>query len=350
MWRRVSLSLGVLILLLSGCVISPRRDVSSGGGGGGGGTPTGKLYVTVDSGNAIVRFDNAFTANGNIAPAATVSGPDTQLASPQFIALDQQADRLFVAGNNASAVLIFDAVSTKTGNSAPNRRIAGSATSLTNPTDLSFDKGRELLYVVQGTTVLVFSSASTTNGNVAPARTITPNPAFNIGGIFVDAANNRLFLSDPADPTLGADAVRVFDRADTLTGNVAPSRTITGSATQLGQPGGLIVDSAGRLIVSNFAPARITIYSNAAAASGNVIPAGAVTSSDMNGPNQITLNAANGDLYVADSVGAKVLVFANVATLNGNVSATRNINGSNTQLGPGGLIGGPRRVALDPTR
>src|SRR5438477_333276 len=82
-----------------------------------------------------------------------------------------------------------------------------------------------------------------------------------------------LFLSDPADPTLGADAIRVFDRADTLTGNVAPSRTITGSATQLGQPGGLIVDSAGRLIVSNSSPARITIYSNAAAASGNVIPA-----------------------------------------------------------------------------
>src|SRR5436309_12233 len=46
MWRRVSLGLGFLILLLSGCVISPRRDGSSGGGGGGG-TSIGKLYVTL---------------------------------------------------------------------------------------------------------------------------------------------------------------------------------------------------------------------------------------------------------------------------------------------------------------
>ena len=78
MRRRVSLSLGFLILLLSGCVISPRRDGSSGGGGGGG-TPTGKLYVTLDSGNAILRFDNALTATGNVAPAATIAGTSTSL-------------------------------------------------------------------------------------------------------------------------------------------------------------------------------------------------------------------------------------------------------------------------------
>ena len=76
MWQRVGLGLGFLILLFSGCVISPRRDVSSGGGGGGG-TPIGKLVVTLDSGNAILHFDNALTATGNVAPAATIAGSST---------------------------------------------------------------------------------------------------------------------------------------------------------------------------------------------------------------------------------------------------------------------------------
>ena len=64
MFRRLSLGLSLFALVLSGCVISPRRDgTTSGGGGGGGGgtTATGKLYVTNQAQNAILRFDNAST-------------------------------------------------------------------------------------------------------------------------------------------------------------------------------------------------------------------------------------------------------------------------------------------------
>ena len=345
MRRRVSLSLGFLILLLSGCVISPRRDGSSGGGGGGG-TPIGKLYVTLDSGNAILRFDNALTATGNVAPAATIAGTSTSLLSPRSLVLDVSSDRLFVADPGANAVLVFDTISTKTGNIASNRAIAGALTNLISPIDLALDGGRNLLYVADGGNIFVFSSASTANGNVAPVRIITPSPAFNINGIFLEAATDRLFVSDA---TIGADAVKVFDNASSLNGSVAAARTITGGNTQLGQPGNLIVDSTGRLIVSNFSPAKITVYSNAATTSGNVTPSGAVTSPDMSGPSQITLNASNGDLYVADTFSARVVVFANIGTANGSVSANRNINGSNTQLGTVG-IAEPRGLALDTTR
>ena len=348
MFRRFGLGLSFLALILSGCVISPRRDGATGGGGGGG-TTIGKLYVTNDTGNSILRFDNALaaTTTGNLIPAATIQGAATNLARPQAIVLDVAADRLFVADLGGPAILIFDSVSTKTGNVAPTRSIAGGATNLTGPVGVALDQTRNLLYVADGPDVLVYSSASTVGGNVAPARTITPSAGFTsgIGGIFLDSGADRLFLSDPATP-----AIAIFDNASALSSSTAASRTIVGTSTQLTQPGNLIVDSSNRLIVSNFSPPRIIIFSNAATTSGNVSPAGTLTSTDMTGPNQITLNAGNGDLYVADPFGARVLVFANAATANGNASATRNINGANTGFGAGGTVAGPRGVALDTTR
>src|SRR5882672_3004347 len=67
----------LLSYLLAGCVISPRRPVP-------GATPTptpgtgGKLYVSKQGANAILRFDSALTASGNVAPATTISGAGTQ--------------------------------------------------------------------------------------------------------------------------------------------------------------------------------------------------------------------------------------------------------------------------------
>lgn len=346
MFRRFSLGLSLLALILSGCVISPRRDGTTGGGGGG--SSVGKLYVTNDAGNSILRFNNALatTATGNLTPAATIQGTSTNLTRPQGIALDVAADRLFVANLGGPSILIFDSASTKTGNIAPSRSIVGAATNLTGPVGVALDLTRNLLYVADGSDVLVYTSASTANGNAAPVRTITPNSGFTsgIGGIFLDSGD-RLYLSDTATP-----AIAVFDNASALNGSTAASRTIVGTLTQLAQPGSLIVDSSNRLIVSNFSPPRIVTFSNAATTSGNVSPLGTLLSSDMTGPDQITLNATNGDLYVADPFGAKVLVFANAATVNTTVAATRNINGANTGFGAGGSVAGPRGVALDTTR
>src|SRR5438874_7684989 len=126
MFRRVRLSACFVLLFLAGCVISPRRDgtVSGGGGGGGGGTPTGKLYVSNDSQSSILRFDNGLTVNGNVAPAATISGTATLLKNPQYILLDTAADRLFVSKLDGSNILIWEQASTRSGNIAPTRTIS----------------------------------------------------------------------------------------------------------------------------------------------------------------------------------------------------------------------------------
>jgi 6-phosphogluconolactonase (cycloisomerase 2 family) len=333
-----------LVLYLAGCVISPRRtSVSSGGGGGG---INGKLYVTNDSANSIVRFDNAFTANNNVTPAAVISGASTQLSNPQYIFLDASSDRLFVANANGSDILIFDTVSTKTNNVAPTRVI--SSASLATPTDVALDKGRDLLYVADTNVVLVFAAASTANGVTVPVRTL--NTGFTPGAILIDAANDRLFVADPV-----TNSINIFDGASTLSGTVLVTRRLVGSNTQLAQPFGLQIDPAQRLVVSNFAPPSITIYSNAATTNGNIAPVATISGSNttLAGPTQITINtvASGGELFVADPFGGNVPVFGSIGSVTGNqnIAPTRNITGSNTTL-TGTTSATARGVAIDTTR
>src|SRR6478672_12467238 len=144
------------LLLTVGCVISPRRTL----GGGGGGTPTptptptgsptptpvatGKLYVMNSTSNTLLRFDNAFTASGNATPAATIVGTNTTFNSPSFMTLDAANDRLYIADTGDLSVVIYDGISTKNGNVAPSRIIAGATTNLLTPTDVSLDKVKNL--------------------------------------------------------------------------------------------------------------------------------------------------------------------------------------------------------------
>jgi hypothetical protein len=337
---------GALVLLfLAGCVISPRRTAVTGGGGGNG-TPAGKLYVTNDAANSIVRFDNTFTATGNVTPAATISGAATQLNNPQYIFLDATSDRLFVANTNSSSILVFDNMSTLNGNAAPTRVITSA--SLATPTDVALDKGRDLLYVADTNSVLVFASASTANGATVPVRTL--QPGFTPGALLIDAANDRLFAADPV-----TNSINVFDGASTLSGLVLVTRRLVGSSTQLAQPFGLQIDSAGRLVVANFAPPSITIYANAAATNGNIAPVTIISGSNttLAGPTQMIINtvAAGGELFVADPFGGDVSVFGSIGTLTGNqnIAPTRSITGPNTTL-TGSTSATARGVAIDTTR
>ncbi len=101
----------LFLVFLNGCVISPRRTTGGGGSGGGGGTSSGgKLYVT--SGTSILRFDNALSVTGNIAPGGTITGAATTLSSPHALQIDTGTDRLYVANQGGGSVLVFSAAST----------------------------------------------------------------------------------------------------------------------------------------------------------------------------------------------------------------------------------------------
>lgn len=349
MLRRFSASpLFLVILSLAGCVYSPSRNGSNNNGGGGS-NGTGQLYVSDQSGNAILRFSGATQANGNISPAANISGGSTQLANPQYIFSDPANDRLYVANLNAVNILVFDKVSTLSGNSntPPTRTI--SSTSLVAPTDVAVDTGRDLLYVADRNTIIVFATASTDNGTTLATRIL--NLSFTPGAILVDAGNNRLFVADGVD-----NAVDIFDSASTLNGSVAANRTLTGAATQLNNPSGLRIDGAGRLIVSNAgAPASIIIYANAATLNGNVSPAAVISGSSttLSTPAQLAIDPTtnSGELYIADPNAGEVAVFSSITTAAGTINAApnRNVTGGSTLLSGTGSVTA-RGAALDTTR
>lgn len=341
-------------LLLSGCVISPRRTV-----GGGGATPTptptpsptptptpaaqGLLYVANQVDDSILRFSGAATANGDLAPAATIQGNLTGLEGANYIFLDSANDRLYVANQAGGSILVFDSASTITGNAQPTRTITG----ITAPIDVAVDNNRDLLYVASGLDVFVFNSASTVNSNAAFSHDI--KLGFQPSAIFLDSANDRLFVAD-----LVGNAIDVFDAASTLnssTGNLTPTRSIKGPSTKLNAPSGVTVDAVGKLIVSNANGNSITIYSDAAGGDGD-LPADVEifgASTTLDGPAQIAVNRSNTlvELFVANSNGGNVPIFSDLGAQPGNIAPSRNINGTNTKLTVGGAVTG---IALDPTR
>src|SRR5215467_15462107 len=180
-----------LALLLAGCETSPRRTTGSSGGGGG--STGGQLYVSTPS--SILRFSNAESSNGPVAPVATITG--SPISSPRHMFLDVSADRLYVANQGGSSVLVFDNASQTTGTTPPTRVIFGNATTLVSPIDVAVDTINNLLYVADGTSIRVFASASSITGNTSPVRNI--NMGVSIGGLFLDVANNQLYVSDPGD-------------------------------------------------------------------------------------------------------------------------------------------------------
>jgi DNA-binding beta-propeller fold protein YncE len=357
----LTIVLMAVVAAISGCQISPRiipgqptptPTATPGPTGSPTPTPTptpippsavGKLYVTDQDDNSILRFDNALSATGNQVPGAVIKGASTTLNKPQFVAFNGATDTLYVANVSNASVVVYDGVSTKNGDAPPTRIITGAAsTPLVSPSSVALDTTRDLLYVADGAEIWVFSPASTANGSTQFSRDITVG--FTIQQIFLDAANDRLYATDAAN-----NAVDVFDNASQLNLITSATRSLNGNLTQLNQPAGVTIDPAGNLVVTNQGNGSITVYRDAATATGNQAPlaiiSGAATT--LQSPQQIIQNAATNEVYVADSSADEVAVFTGIAGLNGTPAPTRRIFGPST-----GLTGTTtaRGVALDPSR
>jgi secreted PhoX family phosphatase len=113
-------------------------------------------------------------ANGNVAPIRTISGPKTGLGAgySDGIALDASGT-IYVATSGATArVTIYAA--TANGNVAPIRQISGSNTGLQSPYYIAVDASSKI-YVkneIASQTGSVTVYAAGANGNVAPIQTI----------------------------------------------------------------------------------------------------------------------------------------------------------------------------------
>jgi hypothetical protein len=190
---------------------------------------TDLIYV-VDSeasGPKILVFGPASTINGDVAPLRTINIPNASGGANHGLALDSMNNRLFLADTFASTISVFDNASTLNGTVAPNRVISGPVTQLNAPQPMALDSAGNLIVVSDSSpaTVLVFANAATANGNVAPANVagITVNGAIQIA---VSPAN-ELFVVD------GGSALNVYSNITKASGNLTPSRVITGPNTGL---------------------------------------------------------------------------------------------------------------------
>ena len=242
---------------------------------------SGNIYVA----NA---FDNAVTvypagSNANVAPTSTIGGPKTGLDTPVGIALDAGGN-IYVA-NDGSAIGGNDTVTVypagSNGNVAPSSAIAGFNTGLNGPLGIALDASGNI-YVTNdgGNTVTAYPAGS--NGNAAPRSTIAgSNTGLNFPvGIALDAGGTIYVAND------GSNAVTIYRAGSN--GNIAPSSAIAGSNTGLEYPYGIALDANGNICVVNSFYAGVGVASSgdavtndtvtvyAAGSNGNVAPSATI--------------------------------------------------------------------------
>jgi hypothetical protein len=294
-----------------------------------GGTAGPRLFVANFSNNSVTLYP--LTANGNVLPAATLSGAATGLDGPASVIVDK-GGKSYVVNNVASSVTVYNPGAT--GNASPAANIAGVATGLDGPVGAAVDSGGRVLVTNLSASgpafdsVRIFKAAAT--GNTAPAAVIAgSNTGLNTPlDVKLDAAQ-RIYVANA-----GGNDVLIFAAGPVGTVNPAPVAKIAGAKTGLNGPNALAFDSSGMLYVANDL-GSITVY--AAGASGNALPVRTIsgTNTRLNEPLGIALDASR-RIYAADVTTDSIVVFAAGAT--GNAAPVAVISGSNTKLfGVGGI-------------
>lgn len=221
-----------------------------------------------DNGGSSIRiFDDVVTTSGNIAASRTITGASTLLSGGYDLALDETRNLLYSASN--TGILVFSNASTVNGNVAPARVITGANVPISGRDHrFALDAGSDRLYISEfgNNTVLVYDNISTKDGNVAPDRIITG--ISNPWGIAIDSSRDILYVNRYGDATID-----IFDNARTINGAVTPNRSLTGAAISMPQGCDLAIDSVSNTLYATTGTGlEVLIWSNASSVNGNVAP------------------------------------------------------------------------------
>ncbi|HLJ82977.1 MAG TPA: hypothetical protein VKT51_02220 [Candidatus Eremiobacteraceae bacterium] len=128
----------------------------------------GEIIVTDPAADRVLIF--ASNASGAAKPAASIGGVSSTILSPSAIAFDSRGELLVAnEGRQGEGASVAVFAPKARGDIAPARRIAGPATSLSDPVAVAVDS-RDEMYVIDAAArdVLVFAPGA--SGNQAPAR------------------------------------------------------------------------------------------------------------------------------------------------------------------------------------
>lgn len=343
----------------------------------------GRLWVADAYGNRVVRFDNAAAkpnggaADGVLGQSDLDSGlgvvdPITGTSfTPANVAVEP-AGRLWIADLNANRVLRFDAAATKSNGAAadgvlgapdletvgdgfgdssfqPGWIEADTAGNLWVSDFSGFYGGRQRLlrYALAGSltdgapATSALGTASLTEEWPATSATVMSSPS----GVAIDPVSGKIFVSDS-----GHNRVLRFASWSTLSSGAAAEAVLgqpdfdssfPDTPANFSQPGGIALDSAGRLYVADTYNHRVLRFDGAASkasgAAANAVlgqpnftsvtePAGP-NSSRMNTPSGVAIDST-GRLWVSDTGHNRVLRYdsphtkANGAAADGVVGQT----------------------------
>ncbi len=317
---------------------------------------SGKLYVANSGNDTITVY--GLGASGNAAPIATIGGPNTGLRGPQGMALDAN-DVLYVSnfgllpgGQPASSITAY--APGANGNVAPIATIAGPNTGLRRPSALALDSSGRIYAAnfapppwfpgapfppgLPPGSIVVFPAGA--NGNVAPVATITDSTTGlrGIQSMTVDSSGN-LYVTQ----TFAQSVTKYPPGAN---GNVAPIATIAGPHTGLGGPIGIVVDAGGRITVANYNIDTVTKF--APGASGDVAPVATIAgpNTGLNGPEGLALAVNCRTVFSGAQRGTLVASSATTCLPGANLTGQIIVRRAATLLAQRSTVFGP--VAVGP--
>ena len=178
--------------------------------------------------------------------------------------------------------------------------------------------------------------ARTASGNTTPLRTLSGVATGLDGpvGLVVDSVNSELVVANSRN-----NSITVYAR--TASGNTVPLRTLSGLLTGLSGPSGLAVDTVNNeLVAVNRFSESLTVY--ARTASGNFAPLGTLQgpATGLSSPIGLAVDLVNNELVVGNSGNASLTVYARTAS--GNAAPLRTLQGPATGLSF------PEGFAVDP--
>lgn len=274
------------------------------------GTTTTTRFVdeSVASG---VTYSYAIVSNSEGGPSAMSLAVSATLAVKQLCVTD-----------DASSVLVFDA--TQAGTVAPVRTLTDGLTGLDSPEGAASDLGTgELFVALFGGDVSVFPIGA--SGGTAPIRTLSgAAPGMSFFALDLDPANHEVVT---ADQETGGTVVVLDDRTG------ARKRVLSGSATQLGHPVSVTVDSVhGEIFVGQLDPTntfqQILVFGSGD--SGNVAPRRILggAGNTLVGAWAIAYDHVHDEIFSACNCNELIMVFDRTASGNAAPRRTMRLPGS----------------------
>ncbi|MBN9418225.1 hypothetical protein ABS71_02595 [bacterium SCN 62-11] len=251
-----------------------------------------RIFTSNSTGTTISVFD--LNATGAVTPVRTITGLS---GANQMIVSGQE---LFVANTGAGEVDVYYLQAE--GAATPLRRIK--STAFTAPTGIAINNGE--LFVLSGTSISVFNTSD--NGLTVSPKRAPITGAVNTG--LVSTANGQLSVTDTEIIVPNLLDVRTFPK--NATGDVAPSRILTGPAALLVKATSVAV-SNGNIFVSDPGAAVPSVYQWPVAAATTTAPTFTFTEpGGMLGPVGLLPVTATGNLWVTDTSSVRLYNSASV--------------------------------------